>query len=364
MQYIVYLTINLKSKSGELNKIYVGVHKTNDPNIFDGYIGCGVYINQPSTYMYPKTPFQMAVKKYGVDAFKRTTLYIFNTLEEAYKKEQELVNIDFIKQSHVYNVSLGGNYCNTYKQLYQFDLQGNLKKLWEYSIEAYEFYGYPQERFEYAIYDRHPFLDSYWSRTETINVNDYYTSKHGQPKITYLYNKDGKLLREFYSEKECAEYIGIKDLSKALKCQSLVKKQYYVSNQLFDVFIPKPRTNYLSQTYYVYDKNNKFYGKFTGKDIMPIINLHSWSSIRDIFQYNKNWYKDFYISLEEIDKVPDKHYSNGIQVDVYDKYGNFIETLKSVKDVKEKYHISASKIKNIQLGNKYVGDYIFKWHSK
>ena len=36
MNYIVYKTTNLIN-----GKIYVGVHRTN-PDIFDGYIGCGV----------------------------------------------------------------------------------------------------------------------------------------------------------------------------------------------------------------------------------------------------------------------------------------------------------------------------------
>lgn len=44
MKYIVYLTKNLKSKINGTNKIYIGVHKTENPEIFDGYIGCGVYI--------------------------------------------------------------------------------------------------------------------------------------------------------------------------------------------------------------------------------------------------------------------------------------------------------------------------------
>ena len=50
-KYIIYQTINLVN-----NKIYIGVHKTN-PTIFDGYIGNGVNINHPSTYMNPKYPF-------------------------------------------------------------------------------------------------------------------------------------------------------------------------------------------------------------------------------------------------------------------------------------------------------------------
>ena len=88
--FIVYLTINLKSQINGKNKIYVGVHKTKDPTIFDGYIGCGVVITQPSTYMYPKTAFQYAVKKYGPESFKRETLFIYDTIEEAFKKDYEI----------------------------------------------------------------------------------------------------------------------------------------------------------------------------------------------------------------------------------------------------------------------------------
>ena len=43
-------------------------------------------------------------------------------------------------------------------------------------------------------------------------------------------------------------------------------------------------------------ETQKFYGnvlflpkmiQFKGKEVMPIIGLHSWSTIRDIFRYNK-----------------------------------------------------------------------------
>jgi hypothetical protein len=44
MKYIVYLTTNIIN-----NKIYIGVHGTNNPDIFDGYLGCGVNINIPSS---------------------------------------------------------------------------------------------------------------------------------------------------------------------------------------------------------------------------------------------------------------------------------------------------------------------------
>lgn len=365
MKYIVYLTKNLKSKINGINRIYVGVHQTENPETFDGYLGCGVYVNQPSTYMYGKTPFQKAVKKYGTDAFERTILFVYDLKEDAYEKEKEIVNLDFLKQDYTYNACLGGISYSNYKKLYQFDLEGNLKKVWDFSIEAYEFYGIPMEKFEYAIQDKHPLLDSFWSTTENINLSEYSTKPWGSPKVTHLYSKNGKWLKEFISRKACGDYLE-KDESticNAIQRQSLIDDQYYVTDKLTDEFKPKPRIQYMKTKFYVYDKTNKFYGEFIGKEVMNVINLKSWNGIRDIFRDNKGWYKDFYLSLESIDKVPEKVWKNKIKVDIFDKYGNFIETLNTVKEVKEKYKVPASKIKNIQQGDRYFKDWIFKYHT-
>lgn len=367
MKYIVYLTTNLKSKINGINRIYVGVHQTKDPEIFDGYIGCGVYVNQPSTYMYPKTPFQYAVKKYGTDNFKREILYIFDSESEAYRKEAEIVDINFIKQPHVYNVSLGGKeswYLG--RSIYQFDLNGKLLKKWNYAVELYDFTGIPRERFNYAIFNKHPLLNCLWSITNKIDITEYVTNTKGNPIITYLYSKSGKLIKEFYSRKECAEYIGIeeKNIVIAIKRQSLINKQYYVSNTLVDEFIPKARKQYQNTIFYVY-KDYKYIGKYIGKEIMPIINEHSWTIIRDRLRRQNGWYKDFYISEKKIEEseIPSKKIGNGIAIDIYTKYGDFIETLYSINEVKEKYKVPSAKIKNIQLGDRYFGDYIFKYHS-
>lgn len=361
MKYIIYLTTNLKSKINGINRIYVGVHKTEDPSIFDGYIGCGIYIQQPSTYKYPKTPFQYAVKKYGINAFERKILFIYDNEDEAYKKEGEIVNSDFIKQDHVYNIALGGKVEDRWLPLYQFDLNGNLIKKWEKSKEAYEFYGYDQDKFKSYKKNKCIFLNSYWSTSPTINIDEY--SRKTLKNPTYLYSKGGKLIKEYSSQTECAKDINYDngELSRAIKNQTLIKKQYFVSNMLMDEFIIKPRKKYIDKTYYVYTADNKFIGKFIGKELMNAINLHSWNHINHIFTKNKNWYKDFYISFEEIDKVPPKRFKNGICIDIYDKYGNFIEQLKSMKEVREKYNIPSSKLKNIQLGDKYYGNYIFKY---
>lgn len=366
MKYIVYLTKNKKSKINNENKIYIGVHKTKDPNVFDGYLGCGIYVNQPSTYMYPKTPMQCAVKKYGTDAFERSVLYIFDTAKEAYKKEEELVDINFLKLPHTYNACLGGVCRNTYRPLYQFDLNGVLKKKWEYSIEAYEFYSLPMEKFEYAIHNKHPLLDSLWATSDKIDISEYSTKAWGEPKVTHLYSKEGKWLGEFISRKACGEYINIKEevIVKAIKQQSLVAKNYYVSDKLFDEFVPKARRQLAKSKIYVYESDGTLVGDGIGKEIMPIIKEYSWNTIRDSFRYKDGWYKTFYLSLEKINSIPERQIGSRIKVDVFDKYGNFIETLDTVKQVREKYKVPASKIKNLEMGNRYFGDFIFKYHNK
>ena len=98
MEYIVYETTNLVN-----NKFYIGVHKTEDSNVFDGYIGCGVYMQHPSSYMNPKTPFQFAVKKYGIKNFKRKILKVFDNVDDALKLEAKLVDINFIKRNKFCN---------------------------------------------------------------------------------------------------------------------------------------------------------------------------------------------------------------------------------------------------------------------
>jgi len=124
MKYIVYQTTNIKN-----NKIYIGVHKCENPEVFDSYIGCGIKINNPSSYMNPITPLQLAVKKYGTSLFKRITLKTFDSVEEAFNLEKELVNSEFINRNDTYNAKLGGfGGSSYYIKINQFDLNGTFIK--------------------------------------------------------------------------------------------------------------------------------------------------------------------------------------------------------------------------------------------
>jgi hypothetical protein len=104
MKYLVYLTYCITSK-----KIYVGVHMSETPNESDYYLGNGVYTNRPASYQHATTPFKRAVLKYGIKAFRRITLAIFDTSEEAYRFEASIVNEEFVRRSDTYNIKLGGS---------------------------------------------------------------------------------------------------------------------------------------------------------------------------------------------------------------------------------------------------------------
>lgn len=133
-KFIVYKTTNLIT-----NKIYIGVHKTKDETVFDGYIGCGVYVTQPYTYIHAKTNFQYSVKKYGPQNFKRETIAVFQTEQQAYDLESKIVNESFLKRDDVYNMVLGGNGGCLVSQrikVYQYDLLGNFVQEYTSMAEA------------------------------------------------------------------------------------------------------------------------------------------------------------------------------------------------------------------------------------
>lgn len=88
LYHIVYRTTNLIT-----NKIYVGVHSTN--NLNDGYIGSGINIKE-------------SISKYGKENFIREILYVYDNRQEALNKESEIVDENFIKRQDTYNAAIGG----------------------------------------------------------------------------------------------------------------------------------------------------------------------------------------------------------------------------------------------------------------
>lgn len=84
--FILYKTTN------KINgKFYIGVHNSKRP----WYKGSGSYLKK-------------AIEKYGLDNFERQTLFEFETANDAYAKEKEIVNYDLVSDPQCYNLRLGG----------------------------------------------------------------------------------------------------------------------------------------------------------------------------------------------------------------------------------------------------------------
>lgn len=232
--YIVYQTLCTVN-----NKIYIGVHKTLTEE-FDGYLGCGVYINRPATYKNANTPFKHAVAKYGVKSFKRTILKTFTSETDAYKLEAELVNEEFVRREDTYNLALGGrdtSMGNDKVKVYMYDLDGNFEMEFESLHDAARYLkpsdGRPghlprairlghQYLGHQFSYEKLPYMKKLKHRNITTVEKPYVGSSVGR------FDDNGNLLETYSTMTECvkAGYANAKSVAqgKRKKCKGYVFK--------------------------------------------------------------------------------------------------------------------------------------------
>lgn len=243
-KYIVYKTTNLIN-----NKIYIGVHKTRDPETFDGYLGCGVLTTQPYTYQNAKTAFQYAVKKYGPKNFVRHTIQVFDTEDEAFALEEEIVNEKFLEREDVYNMILGGKggiFVTTRLKVYQYDIVGNFLKEYESFADAGMKIGRDYTSISLAVRKKCKIAGFYWSTDKLDRIDlDLYGNIPGQKRI-FCYSKDGKFIGCYDTIQQCSNelFIRIGEINESCELGTCVKNQYYFSIIRKD-FYDAAKTEYL-----------------------------------------------------------------------------------------------------------------------
>lgn len=228
-KYIVYLTTNIVN-----NKIYVGVHGTENPDIFDGYIGDGVNRNQPSSNLHPKCPFQYAVKKYGFDKFKRSIIKVFDNVQDALDLEAEIVNEEFIKREDTYNITLGGGFppilC---KIVYQYDFDGNFIKEWSSIKEAATTLNLDEVAIGRSVLYKRTAGEFLWSDAKFDKLDTSIYTKYSPKVPVYIYDTMGEFVKGFESMSDCTKFLKapLAHVQRSIKL-GMLAGGYYVSLNL------------------------------------------------------------------------------------------------------------------------------------
>ena len=350
MKYIVYKTTNLVN-----DFIYIGVHKTDNPDIFDGYIGCGVYINKASTFLKPKTNFQIAVHQYGVKNFKRETLAVFDTEEEAYQLEKLLVNEQFLSRNDVYNMILGGEVTSEMSiKCYKYDMDGNYLEEFNSCKEAALSINKSHSAIMRSIEFKTKCGDFYWNtdKLEKLDLSNYNRVK---PICVYRYkNSDGSFDKEYQSLSEAA-----KDSNATLvQIARSARLGYRVGDFQFlfvkDTSYDKAKTAYIkNRPVFKYSSDGIFIKEYNTQEKAEIEN--PYSNITRSIKNKKPCSNGFLWALEKLPKYCSTK-SKKKKIGKFDLDGNLLETYDSIKECCEKVGIPRG---YITIGKIYY-NYLYK----
>lgn len=259
MKYIVYLTTNVLN-----NKIYVGVHQTENPDIFDGYIGNGIKISDQHFIKYPKEPFHYAVKKYGFENFKRTTIQVFDNLQDALDLEESIVNEEFIKRKDTYNITIGGGYPPiSNKVIYQYSLEGKFIKEWNSITEAAKYFNCRSSSIGQAVLHNHTSNNFLWTdyQVEQLNLSEF--TVYSPEKIVYQYNTFGEYETCYKSIAEAAKSlnVNISNIQRSLK-GGYKTKDHYFSFELKQNYVIVKNTRFRNTPIHQYNLDGTFVKSF------------------------------------------------------------------------------------------------------
>lgn len=353
---IVYLTTNIKN-----NKIYIGVHNTYNPDKFDGYIGCGVNVFRSRTISHPSTPFQYAVKKYGFDAFIRSTIKIFDNREDALNLERLLVDENFILRDDTYNIVLGGGDPPIYeKPVYQYDLNGNFIKMHLSRSDAEYELGI-SSGVSSAVKCKTICKGFLWSdeKTDKLNINEYHIIL--QNKKIYSYDKFGNFIKEYNSISNfCKENkVTLGPVQRAIALKTKIKG-FYLSDKKLDKFIKEKNIKKLEKVYQ-YDLDGNFIKEWNSC-LEAYKNLgYGYSMISIKLKMGNPICGDYQWSKVKLKKMKSrKKYIFNKKICQYDLNGNLIKVWNSVRDCRKEF----GNVSRVLSGKaKQCKGYTFKYYN-
>jgi hypothetical protein len=147
-------------------KYYIGTHRTY--NLNDSYMGSGHIIKR-------------AIKKHGVSNFKKEILFVFDTEEEMFYKEKEIVNEEFIKNDQTYNLHIGGKggwnknmvstSCGKHVPIHEFK-SGGYNGTCKYKVPVFNTLDGTHLHVDQNEYYKNPYLKPIMHKNGTVSVVD------------------------------------------------------------------------------------------------------------------------------------------------------------------------------------------------
>ena len=326
MKYIVYKTTNLIN-----NYIYIGVHKTKNPQVFDNYIGNGIYINNPTTYENAKTKLQQAVKEFGVNNFRRETLSVFNTPEEASDLEELLVNEDFLLRDDVYNMVLGGYAEGGLKiKTFQYDENGNFMKEYNSYKDTAQALGVQASSVRRAVVYKYR-VNGYYFNTDKVDRIDITLYNTNLKVVVYRYTKEGKYDREFESYNEAARQSDSSpsNIRSATLTGYCVKNLYYFSFIKCSTYDKARSTQIRTRAVYKYNSDGTFLEAYDSQEKAerqnPYSNITKSIKLKSVDENGFMW------GLEKLENYNKPKRKGRRKVGLFDSNGNLIKTWESAR---------------------------------
>lgn len=327
-KYILYKTTNLVN-----NKIYIGVHKTEIPFEFDGYLGNGIWIYKPYTFEKGKTKMQQAVKKYGIKNFRRETLKVFDTAEAAYKEESIIVDESFLARNDVYNMVLGGE-LQEYKSIvtYQYDLQGNYLATYDCIKSAAKSVNCNPTSIREGIVYKIQIKNYYWTnyKVNKLQINQFNTN-FKIIKEVYIYDSySKKFIIGFDSLSKASKYM---QLSTSTQVGRAAKLGYTINDKYVCSFIKADSYDKANSIYiktrpvYKYDSMGNFIEGYETQ--LEAEKENPYSNITKFIKNKKVDSNGFMWSLEKLDQFNAPPKNKIKKIGQYDLDENLIKIYKS-----------------------------------
>lgn len=356
MEYIVYLTTNTVN-----NKIYVGVHGTEDSSIFDGYIGNSINIFESNSELKnPKIPFHKAVKKYGYNAFKRATIKVFDNEQDALDLEAEIVDEEFIKREDTYNITLGGGMPPLLNKIvYQYDFEGNFIKEWKSLTDVGKELNSAATSIGRAALFKRTSCNSFWSfyKFNKLDISDY--KKYSPEKAVHIYNEFGVYEKSFNSMSECAIFLddNLSHIQRSIKT-GVKTKGYYISLDLYSQYI-KPKVERLSGMIHQYDLDGNYIQSFNKpSELKELLDIDT-SGINNSIKLKQSYKGFLWLRGEKLDKLePYRPKSASRKIGQYTIEGTLVKVYNTVREARKEFP-NVSKVLNGTA--KHCHNYNFKY---